>query len=61
MTKEEFAIHDGIEQKTGRFPDGVSFAEEQTYPEYTPINEEEKDEVDIGGRRFQLDISSSHD
>jgi general secretion pathway protein A len=58
-TKEESAIHDGIEQEIGMFPEGVRFAEERTYPEYAADNEEVQDEVDIGGRRFQLDISSS--
>jgi hypothetical protein len=59
MTKEEFAIHDGIEQEIGTFPEVASFAGVQTHPEYTAVNEEKQDEVDIGGRRFQLDISSS--
>lgn len=59
MTKEEFAIHDGIEQKVGKFPDGVRFAEEQMCPEYTAVDEDGQDEVNIGGRRFQLDISSN--
>ncbi|MCP4313784.1 MAG: hypothetical protein GY790_21225, partial [Bacteroidetes bacterium] len=62
MTKEEFAIHDGAEQKVGMFPEGASFADEQTHSEDTAaadVDEEEEgpDEVDIGGRRFQLDIS----
>lgn len=59
MTKEEFAIHDGIEQKIGMFPEGVRFADEQTCLEDAAVNKEEQDEVNIGGRRFQLDISSS--
>jgi len=57
-TKDESAVLDGIEQKIGMFPEGVHFADEQTHPDDTAI-EEEHDEVDIGGRRFQLDISSS--
>ena len=56
--EEESAVLDGIEQKIGMFPERVRFAEEQTRPDDTAI-EEEHDEVDIGGRRFQLDISSS--
>ena len=57
-TEEESAVLDGIEQKIGMFPEGVRFADEQTHPDDTAI-EEEHDEVDIGGRRFQLDISST--
>jgi type II secretory pathway predicted ATPase ExeA len=97
-TKEESAVHDGIEQKIGMFPEGVRFAGEQTCPEGamgieknedagevihystvktgrfpdevsltdeqtclgdTAVNEEKLEEVDIGGQRFQVDISSS--
>jgi type II secretory pathway predicted ATPase ExeA len=57
-TEEESAVLNGIEQKIGMYPEGVRFADEQTLPDDTAI-EEEHDEVDIGGRRFQLDISSS--
>ena len=35
MTKEEFAIHDGAEQKVGMFPEGAGFADEQTHSEDT--------------------------
>ena len=98
MTKEESAVHDGIEQKigifpegirfadektcledtmgieenedagevihystvkNGRFPDEVSYADEQTYLGDTADNEEKLEGVDIGGQRFQVDISSS--
>ena len=57
-TEEGSAVLDGIEQKIGMFPEGVRFADEQTLPDDTAI-EEEHDAVDIGGRRFQLDISST--
>ena len=97
-TKEESAVHDGIEQKigmfpegvrfadektcpedtmgieenedagevihystvkNGRFPDEVSYTDEQTYLEDTTGNEEKLEGIDIGGQRFQVDISSS--
>jgi hypothetical protein len=97
-TKEESAVHDGIEQKIGMFPEGVRFADERTCPEdtmgieenedagevihYSTVkngrfpdevsyadeqtylgdtadNEEKLEGVDIGGQRFQVDISSS--
>ncbi len=67
MTKEEFDIHDGTEQEVVMLPEETRFADEQTYPadEDTAVVDHEEedledlDEVDIGGRRFQLDISSS--
>ncbi len=58
-TKEESVVHNRLEEKVGMFPEGIRFADEQTHPEDTAVNEEEPDEVNIGGRRFQLDISSS--
>ncbi|MCP4253724.1 MAG: AAA family ATPase [Candidatus Scalindua sp.] len=61
MTKEEFAIHGGTEQEVGMFPEGSRFADEQAHPEAIAAanggEEEDQDEVDIGGRRFHLDIS----
>jgi len=45
--------------KNGRFPDEVSYTDEQTYLEDTTGNEEKLEGIDIGGQRFQVDISSS--
>jgi general secretion pathway protein A len=58
-TKEELVVHDGNGQETGMLSGVVSFAGVQAHLENAAVNEEKQDEVDIGGRRFQLDISSS--
>ncbi len=58
-TKEELVVHDENEQETGIFPEVVGFTGVQAHLENAAVNEEKQDEVDIGGRRFQLDLSSS--
>ncbi|MBC8552054.1 MAG: AAA family ATPase [Candidatus Brocadiales bacterium] len=57
--KELFVVHNGNEQKTRIFPEVVGFTGVQAHLENAAVNEEEQDEVNIGGRRFRLDISSS--
>ena len=68
--EEELAVHNRNEQdtgevihcstvKTGMFPEAVSFSGVQAHLENAAVNEEKLEEVDIGGQRFQIDISSS--
>ncbi|MBC8554534.1 MAG: AAA family ATPase [Candidatus Brocadiales bacterium] len=58
-TEKESAILNVIAQEIGKFPEGGRFADEQIHSGDAAVDQEEHDEVDIGGRRFQLDISSS--
>ncbi len=58
-TKEEPAAQNVIEQKTGMFQESVRLSNGQGHTEDTAVNQEEQDEVDIGGRRFQIDLSST--
>lgn len=55
--KTEIGIHNST-VNTGMFSEGNSNTDVQTYPEDVVVNEEKLEEVDIGGRRFQLDLSS---
>ncbi|GAX62001.1 type II secretory pathway system protein [Candidatus Scalindua japonica] len=69
ITKEEFAIHNGDVQtedvvcesteQTRTFPVEVGFGDEKALFEDVAADEDERDEVDIGGNRFQIDLSSS--
>lgn len=70
IKKEEFPAYNGNEQKTGEiihdstvktemFSEEISFTDVQTLLEGIDVNEEKLEEVDIGGSRFQLDLSSS--
>jgi type II secretory pathway predicted ATPase ExeA len=45
--KEESAVHDGIEQKIGMFPEGVRFAGERSCPEDTMGIEENEDAGEV--------------